>query len=188
MMRMKSRRKATRAPKLFVGVGNVLLHDDGVGVRVAEMMAALGLPGEVDVYDAGSGGIEMGGLLEGRDLVVVVGAMQADAEPGTIYRLGAADLRPCSRSGMSVHDLHLLNALDELDLHGTAPKEVVVFTVQVADVSVGLGLSCPVQGALREVVLRAAFELGLPAPELPATWPASVWSPLSATCCADNGE
>ena len=74
-----------RAPKLLVGVGNVLRRDDGVGVRVAQIMARLPLPPEVEVYEAGTVGVDAAWILEQRELVVVIDAIDAGAKPGTFF-------------------------------------------------------------------------------------------------------
>jgi hydrogenase maturation protease len=141
----------------------VLHHDDGVGVRAAEFLAGLPLPAEVEVVDAGTVGAEAAGIIEYRDCVVVLDAIQAGAEPGTILRLRPAELRPHVRTGMSLHDVHLLDALDETRLLGTEPQKAVVLAVQVADVTAGLGLSPMVERALGRLAALALLEAGVPA-------------------------
>ncbi len=153
----------SRPPKLFVGVGNVLKRDDGVGVRVAQIMAGLRLPPSVEVYDAGTVGLEAAAMLERRQLVVVADAIEAAAEPGAIFRFSPQQLRPYVKTALSLHDVHLLDALDETRLLGTAPAQVTVFAVQVGDVSTGLGLSPAVEASLEKVLRLATDALGLPA-------------------------
>jgi hydrogenase maturation protease len=161
---------ARRAAKLFLGVGNVLWHDDGVGVRAAQIMAECPLPPDVEVYDAGTVGLDAAIALERRRLVVVADAIDAGAEPGTVFRFRPEELRPYARSAFSLHDVHLLDALDETRLLGTAPAEVVVLAVQVGDVSSGLGLSPPVEASMERLLNLAAKALGLPSPSVdPAT-------------------
>ena len=76
-----------RAPKLFVGVGNVLRRDDGVGVRAAEILAGMPLPPQVEVCEAGTAALDLASAIEGRERVVVVDAMDAGARPGAVFRL-----------------------------------------------------------------------------------------------------
>jgi hydrogenase maturation protease len=152
-----------RAPKLFVGVGNVLKTDDGVGVRAAEVMGQLALPSDVEVYDAGTVGIEASAELEGRDLVVVVDALEANDEPGAVFRFTPDQLRPYISSAVSLHDIHLLDALDETRLMGNQPKTVIIYAIQVADVSTGIGLSPEVEKALQKTLGLAGADLGLSA-------------------------
>lgn len=150
-----------RPPKLLVGVGNVLRRDDGVGVYVARVLASLPLSADVEVYDAGTLGLDLASILEHRARVVIVDAIEAAGEPGAVFRLEPQELRPYARSEISLHDVHLLDALDETQLLGNAPREVVVLAVQVADVSAGIGLSPAVARALRHVVNLAVKELGV---------------------------
>lgn len=149
-----------RAPKLLIGIGNLLRGDDGVGVRAARLAAALPLPADVEVVDGGTVGLDAADLLERRERVVIVDAIDADATPGTIFRLKPEELYPACRGGISVHDFHVLDALEQTRLLGRAPHAVVVLAVQVADVSAGIGLSPPVAGALERVVRAALGELG----------------------------
>ena len=166
-----------RPPKLFLGVGNVLKHDEGVGVRAAELLGALPLPSDVEVFDAGTLGIDTAGVLEDRELVVVVDALDSDAEPGAVFRLTPDQIAPMVHGGLSVHDIHFLDALDETRLLGREPSRVIIFAVQVADVSTGLGLTAPVERALDRVVTLAGRELGVPEAVLQrATTLESSWS------------
>jgi hydrogenase maturation protease len=150
-----------RPPDILIGIGNLLRRDDGVGVLVAQHMARLPLPQHVEVIDAGTAGTELAALLEHRRLVIVVDAIDAGRPPGSIYRLDPESLQPASRSGLSVHDLHFLHALDETRLLGTAPQRVVILAVQVADTSTGIGLSPPVAHAANRVLALVAEELAL---------------------------
>jgi hydrogenase maturation protease len=150
----------SRAPNILVGIGNLLRRDDGVGPIVAQRMSRLTLPDDVEVIDAGTAGTELASLIERRRLVVVVDAIDAGEPPGSIYRLAPESVQPASRAGLSVHDLHFLHALDETRLLGSSPRRVVIFAVQVADKSTGIGLSEPVGRAARQVMTLAAEELG----------------------------
>ena len=150
-----------RAPNIMVGIGNLLKRDDGVGVIVAQQMSQLDLPDDVEVIDAGTAGTELAGLIERRRLVVVIDAIDAGEPPGSIFRLDPESVQPASRAGLSVHDLHFLHALDETRLLGSSPQRVVIFAVQVADKSTGIGLSEPVGRAAERVMALAAEQLGL---------------------------
>ena len=163
---MSNPQQATsRAPKLFVGLGNELWHDEGVGVHATRWMASLPLPDDVEVYDAGTVGVEAAWALEGRSLVVVVDAIEAGAEPGAVFRFTPAQLQPWSvPSPFSLHGTNLFDALDQTRLLGTAPKKVAVLAVQVGDVSWGLGLTPPVARSLEMVVQLAGRILGLTLP------------------------
>ena len=152
----------TRAPKLLIGIGNILRGDDGVGVEVVTRLARLSLPVDVEVYEAGTAGAELAAVLEDRELVVVVDAIDAGQPAGAVFRLAPETLQPAARGGLSMHDMHVLHALDETRLLGTAPREVAILAVQVANVALGIGLSPAVDAVVERVVELAARELGIP--------------------------
>jgi len=148
------------APKLLLGIGNLLLGDDGVGVVALRRMAALRWPPDVELFEGGTAGMALAPTLEQRELVVVIDALAAGDPPGTIRRLDPEKLRTVSTAKLSVHDLHLLDALAETQLVGRAPRRVVVFGIQVADTSLGIGLSPAVERAVGRVIALARRELG----------------------------
>lgn len=158
---------SARPPNLLIGVGQVLCRDDGIGVYVARAVAAAPHPPEWEVRDAGVLGLDAADLLEGRACVVIVDAIDAQAPPGAVLRMAPQGLAPGVRSGMSVHDFHLLDALEQTRLLGRAPQRVLVWGVQVADVSAGVGLSPPLASALPRIVERVRSELGLAPAMLP---------------------
>ena len=173
----KPQQAIPRASKLFVGLGNELWHDEGVGVHAARLMTSLPLPEDVEVYDAGTMGVEAAWALEGRSLVVVVDAIEAGAEPGAVFHFTPAQLQPwAAGSPFSLHGTNLFDALDQTRLLGTAPKEVAVLAVQVGDVSWGLGLSSPVARSLEKVVQLAARILGLTLPKARLAMHSADWS------------
>lgn len=150
-----------RASRLVLGIGHMLRHDDGVGVHAAEILRARSLPEDVEVIDAGLAGWELSSVIERRDLVIVIDAIDAGAEPGALFRLAPDDLRPAVVSGMSLHDFHLLDALEETRLLGTAPREVVIYGIQPQDLSSGIGLTPAVEEGMRAALLRVLDEFGL---------------------------
>lgn len=148
-----------RPPKLVVGIGNVLRHDEGVGIRVVEILANLPLPEDVEIFDGGTSALEIAYRIEQRDVVIMVDSIEAGDEAGSIYRLHPDHLQVWLRSGLSLHDLHGLDALKETQLMGTAPKTCVIYAIQTSDVSMGMGLTRNVQHALERIVQLILDEL-----------------------------
>ena len=77
---------------LVVGVGNVLLRDEGVGVWVARALKTRPLPEGVEVVDLGTSCESLLALTDGVEKLVIVDAMMAGLEPGTVLRLRPEDL------------------------------------------------------------------------------------------------
>lgn len=137
---------------LVLGVGNILRGDDGVGVHAIRELRERCLPPDVEIVDGGTVGFELLPWFAGRERVVLVDAIRAEGEPGTIYRVPAAEIAstlpfPASAHGSDIGPL--LQAALALRL----PAEIsVIGVVPSADHSIGLALSPPVRARLDRVV------------------------------------
>ncbi len=147
---------------VVLGLGNILLGDEGVGVRVVEELERSGgLPG-VELVDGGTAGLRLLPFFDGAGLVVVVDAAADGAPPGTVTltRPAFSDAFP---PALAPHDLGLKNILDALALADERP-EIVLVTVSVAEADrASLELSPPVATAVREAADRIRGLLTRPA-------------------------
>lgn len=126
---------------IVIGLGNPILTDDGVGVRVARRVAeALADAGrdDVTVTEAGGGGLRLMELMEGYDRAVLVDALAGEApRPGTLHTMTLRDLHTVSptQHTASAHDTTLATALDAGRRLGVPlPEDVVVYAVEVENV------------------------------------------------------
>jgi hydrogenase maturation protease len=147
------------APVLVLGVGNLLLRDEGIGVRVVQELERTELPAGVEVFDGGTAGFDLIDVIAGRRKVIVVDALDADYLPGTVVRLRPEELIAAERPGLSLHDLGLLEALVMARQLGEAPEEVVIFGVQPQDLSCGLELSPIIRARVPELIDLVLTEL-----------------------------
>ena len=153
-------------PVLVLGVGNILLRDEGVGVHVVGMIEAgvaagdLALPEGVEVCDGGTLGLDLVDLVENRRKVVIIDALDADAAPATVLRFTAEDLARREAVDLSLHQLGLFEMLAMARYLGRAPQEVVIFGIVPKDMSPGLELSAEVAAVVPEVVRRVLAEIG----------------------------
>ncbi len=141
-----------KCPVLVLGIGNILLRDEGVGVRVIEAMRELSLPEHVELCDGGTSGADLLEVLSDRRKVIVIDAMDADAEPGTVCRLTLDDLLPSEAPHISLHDIGLLETIDMARCLGAQPDDVVIFGVKPKEVRCGLELSPPVNQAIPHII------------------------------------
>jgi hydrogenase maturation protease len=148
-----------RAPTLVLGIGNILLRDEGVGVRVIEAMREMALPSWVELVDGGTAGADLLDIIADRRKVIVIDAMDADAEPGTILRLEIGDLAGPENPDVSLHEIGLLETLAMTRHLGCSPQEVVVFGVKPAEVCPGDTLTGSMVAALPRIVALVQNEL-----------------------------
>lgn len=142
----------SRSPILVLGIGNILLRDEGVGVRVIETMRALDLPPGVEVADGGTAGADLLDVICDRRKVIVVDAMDADAEPGTILRLDIESLDGPDRPGVSLHEIGLVETLAMARSIGSGPDEICVFGIQPREIRPGDTLTEEMVAIIPEVI------------------------------------
>jgi hydrogenase maturation protease len=147
-------------PVLVLGIGNILLRDEGVGVRVVEAMQKSPPAGDVEIVDGGTAGADLVDILADRRKVILIDAIDADAEPGAVFRLRAEDLLPQAGEMISLHQLGVVESLAIAAKLHCAPKEVVVFGIQPKEISPGLELTAEVQAAVPTVIAAVLRELG----------------------------
>ncbi len=147
------------APRTLVaGMGNLLHGDDGFGVAVAEALGARPLDAAVRLIEVGIGGMHLvQELMEGYEALVILDAVDREAEPGTLFLLRpeVPDLRelPLEERQAQLADMHytvpsrallMARALDLL------PAHVWMVGCQPQACELGLGLSRPVEDAVEE--------------------------------------
>jgi hydrogenase maturation protease len=134
-----------RKPILVLGIGNILLRDEGVGVRVAEKMKEMTLPPEVEVIDGGTGGLDMLYHIEGRKKVIVVDAVKAGAPPGTLFRFTDKDLAAKKGTLRSAHGIDFSDVIAAARFLGTKPPAIVFIGIEPQELTASMELSPPMQ-------------------------------------------
>jgi hydrogenase maturation protease len=138
----------------ILGVGNLLLADEGFGVHVIErLQQKYRFPATVELLDGGTAGIMLAPFMEDKDILFVLDVVGLEDEPGSIHQFSNEDV--CSgniQTRMSPHQVGLLEILDLCRLRGQAPDRVEMITVVPADLSTKIGLSAPLEIAVDKVV------------------------------------
>ena len=100
---------------VVLGVGNILLSDEGVGVRTVQKLEEDYLiPDGVEVIDGGTTGMEMLDDLGHADHLIIVDAMRSGKPPATITRLAGAEVPVFFRTKLSPHQVGLSDVLATL--------------------------------------------------------------------------
>lgn len=145
---------------LILGVGNILLTDEGFGVRAVEYLTAhYRWPENVTLLDGGTNGLMLMSDLMDCDFLVVLDVVLGPKEPGTIYRLEGENLRQSLSFRDSMHQTDLLDTLVTCELAGHRP-EAVVFGIQPYDYkSMEIELTPELQAKLPEFCEKVVAEL-----------------------------
>lgn len=145
---------------LVLGIGNVLLTDEGVGVRtLKELERRFSFPANVELLDGGTAGIELLRHIRNRDCLIIIDAMKSGQVPGTIVRVAGEDVPAAFRTRISPHQLGLSDLLAAAMLTDELPKNLILFGVEPESIDIGLDLTETVEANLGKLIEAVADEL-----------------------------
>ncbi|WP_194206905.1 HyaD/HybD family hydrogenase maturation endopeptidase [Superficieibacter sp. 1612_C1] len=140
---------------LLLGVGNLLLSDEGVGVRTLEALEQRFLfPDGVVLQDGGTSGMELLEVMASRDLIVVVDAVQSDSEAGSLFILEDNDVPAYFTQRLSPHQLGLADVLMALQMTDEFPRKLVLLGIEPASLAPGMVLSPVVVLAMEAAIAQ----------------------------------
>ena len=153
-------------PKItLIGLGNILLQDEGVGVHaIRHMQEHYEMPPELEIVDGGTSGLDLLPYIEGRDRVLFVDAVKFGQEPGYIGILENEEIPSFFAVKSSLHHLGLADVLAAAQLLDTLPPEICLIGIQPYSLETDLKLSPQLQArldALLEQVLAKLLDWGL---------------------------
>ena len=143
---------------LVLGVGNVLLSDEGAGVHVAQQLQKNELPSDVEVIDGGTGGYELIGFLSGRRKVIIVDCLRAEEPPGTVIRATPEDLDLGWPEPLSVHQSGLRELLYGAKSLIPLPHIIILGIVPETVDTPGMSLSVTLQSRIDAIVSKVLEE------------------------------
>jgi hydrogenase maturation protease len=127
---------------LILGLGNLLLSDEGVGVHVVKALSRrFQVPEGVEILDGGTSGMDLLDTISGREHLIVCDAIRSEERPGSVRRIDGEAIAAFFATRISPHQLGLSEVLANLELLGERPKHVTIIGVVPADLSLGTELS-----------------------------------------------
>jgi hydrogenase maturation protease len=145
---------------VVLGVGNLVMGDEGVGVRCVQLLEAEGALGpDVVVLDGGTSTHELLGGLENLDLLVIVDAVATGLPAGTLVRLEGDAIPSAFSNTLSPHQHGIHDLLATLRLLGRAPKRVVLLGATPLRIQLGLELSPELAAAVPKLAARVRAEV-----------------------------
>ena len=168
------------APIAVIGLGNVLLGDDGFWPFVVELLRARWkFPATVALVDAGTPGLDLVTHLDGREVAILVDTVAATGAAGELRRYRGEELRRMPpKPRVSPHDPAVQEALGITELAGRGPREVLLLGVIPESRELGAGMTHSVRAAaavaaalvVRELASYGAAPLLRPEPGDPDAW------------------
>jgi len=137
---------------VVIGVGNLLLGDEGAGIHAVNKLKKDSFPANVEIVDGGTAGIDLLYWLEDADYAIIIDCLEAGEEPGAIFRIPAEEIA-FNSSGqiISLHDLNLQEVFYAADKLGKLPP-TVIYGIQPGEIAFSEQLSPAVNEALPSLV------------------------------------
>ncbi len=139
-----------KAPVLVLGVGNILLRDDGAGVHLVNRMPLLsaGWNGAVEFLEGGTQGLALLSEIAGRSALVLLDAAALGALPGTVHVRRDGEVLDLCRRGGTAHEGNAGELLAVAGLLGELPQRIAMVGIEPLLLETGIGLSDPVRRAI----------------------------------------
>lgn len=138
---------------IVLGMGNLLLKDEGIGIHVAHALQRQPSPKNIqlEVID-GATMPDIPFCLEEVDKLIIVDSMLADDEPGAIYRFRPEDINLEDKTMTSLHQISLLENLQLMRLFGHKLTDIIIIGVQPKDTDWGTELSAELSEKMPRII------------------------------------
>lgn len=151
--------QSSAEPLLVLGLGNLLLRDDGVGLELLKRLGdRFADVSGIELVEGGTQGLALLPYLERPRALLVLDAAALGAAPGTVHVVWNPEHHAAPR-GLGAHEGNAGELLDAARLIGYLPEQVCLVGVEPADISTGIGLSGEVAGALEDALEAATAAL-----------------------------
>lgn len=137
---------------VIIGIGNLLLMDEGIGIHVINELEKYKLPYNIEVHDGGTGGFKLIDLMHGTKRVIFIDAVDTGKAPGTITIFKPEYVRSIyPRKKYSLHDTDLLEVIKMAELLGNHP-EIEIVGIQPKTIIYGTTLSKELRDAMPDII------------------------------------
>lgn len=149
-----------------MGIGNLLLQDEGAGVWVVEEFEKrYETPEGVELLDGGTSGIELLQYIYGRDVLILIDVVRNGDPCGTLTRFEGDDVPALFQKKISPHQLGISDLLATARLVDMMPKQVILLGIEPKSIDTGLELTPEIGaqiGRMADLVAEEITALGIP--------------------------
>ncbi|MCS6938242.1 MAG: HyaD/HybD family hydrogenase maturation endopeptidase [Roseiflexaceae bacterium] len=148
------------APILVMGLGNVILRDEGLGVRALQrLLERYALPEEVEAIDAGALGLSLLSFLDGVEDVLIIDAVHSGRRSGTLVRLEGEEIARAEAMHLLPPDVRLQELIALHGMAGSSPQRLVLWGMEPEISEPGLELTPECEAQLDALVDAVVQEL-----------------------------
>ncbi|MDI6785725.1 MAG: HyaD/HybD family hydrogenase maturation endopeptidase [bacterium] len=146
---------------VIVGIGNILLTDEGIGVHVISELKKEEIPSYIEIIDAGTATIDLIDSICDVDKLILIDAVKGGGKAGSIYKFDPSDIEFEKEVVSSLHQVGLIEVLNIAQKLGRRPKDVVVIGVEPKEIRWGLELSKEIKEKIPEIIKLVLKEVNI---------------------------
>jgi len=144
---------------VIIGIGNLLLMDEGIGIHVINELEKHKLPESVDIYDGGTGGFKLIDLMHDAKRVIFIDAVETGKAPGTITTFQPKDVHSIyPKKRYSLHDTDLLQVIKMTELLDNSP-EIKIVGIQPKTINYDTTLSKELTDSMSDIINTVLMEI-----------------------------
>lgn len=149
---------ATFQKFVILGIGNLLMKDDGIGIHVIRRISEMDLPEGVEAIDGATFTLDLLPIFQDSANILVVDAVKGEGSPGDIYFIIPDDLIKQEERMLSLHQVGFLDVLDTAKRMGKC-AEVSIMGIEPQEISWGMELSPILEEKLDRIVERVLDQM-----------------------------
>lgn len=150
----------SEAKVLVLGIGNLLIGDEGVGCRTAEELARrYTFPPTVECVDGGTAGFELLTMIDDKEHLILIDALKNDQPPGTVVLVEDEHVPQAFLARTTPHQLGICDVLAAAQLSDTMPKHLTLYGIEPKQLDVGIGLSPEVEAGMEKTIGAVVTQL-----------------------------
>lgn len=119
---------------VILGIGNILLRDDGVGVHIVKKLQDEKLPTSIEIIDVGTSTLDTLTYFLEYENVIAIDSLKAGFEPGTIYKIKPEDIKNYKKENLSIHDVQILDVVKIANMYNKYPN-VTIFGIEPKEIT-----------------------------------------------------
>ena len=146
-------------PILILGIGNILLKDEGVGVHTVKKMMEMDLSPEIELMDGGTMGLNLLFYIEDRKKVIVIDTVATGDHPGTIFRFTDESLLIDKPRLRTAHGVDFTDVILTAKMLGTKPDEIVFIGIEPESMEEGLEMTPTIEKRVPTLIKMVMREL-----------------------------
>jgi len=137
---------------VVIGIGNLLLMDEGIGVHTINELEKYDLPRNIEIYDGGTGGFKLIDLMHGAARVIFIDAVETGKAPGTVTTFNSEDVHSIyHKKKYSLHDTDLMEVIKMAELLEVPPK-IEIVGIQPKTINYGTTPSKELRDAMPDII------------------------------------